>query len=152
MTSAPRQNPEVMTLIGQLHLTWKRHVQKAVVGHGITLKQFHVLRRLDEEGFLRPAAVADELFCDRPTASVILGNMQKQGWISRTKDPANRKRVRIRLLAAGRKKRARIRALPELNERFDFDPLRGFSAADARAFVAFLKRLDERVADHVKDD
>ena len=58
--------------------------------------------------------VAEELFCDRPTASVILRNMEKRGWVSRAKDSVNKKHVRIGLLAAGRRKLAQVRKLPEL--------------------------------------
>ena len=80
-------NPEVMTLIARIHLTWKRHLQRALVGEDVTLKQYHLLVQLDERGYLRPAQVAEELFSDRPTASVMLRTMEKRGWISRTRDP-----------------------------------------------------------------
>ena len=101
--------------------------------------------QLDENEFLQPARVAQELFCDRPTASVILRNMEKRGWISRTKDPENRKHVRIRLLAAGRRKLARVRNLRELNRRFEFDPCGGLTKKDASSFVSFLERLMGRL-------
>ena len=143
-------NPGLMTLIAQIHLTWKRHLERALVGQDITLKQFHLLVQLDEHDFLQPAQVAEELFCDRPTASVILRNMEKRGWISRTKDPSNRKHVRIRLLAAGRKKLARVRELPELNRRFAFDPCAGMQARDEAAFVRQLEHLMERLEGEVR--
>ena len=115
-------NPAVMTLIARIHLTWKRHLERALVGQDVTLKQYHLLVQLDEHEYLHPAQVAEELFCDRPTASVILRNMEKRGWISRRPDPVDKRQVRIRLLAAGRRKMERIRTLPALTERFRFDP------------------------------
>jgi DNA-binding MarR family transcriptional regulator len=134
-------NPGVMTLIAKVHLTWKRHLERALVGEDITLKQFHLLVQLDEHELMRPAQVAEELFCDRPTASVILRNMEKRDWISRTKDPENKKHVRVRLLAAGRRKLAHVRDLPELNRRFAFDPCGGLTKKDAASFVSFLEQL-----------
>lgn len=144
-------NPAVMTLIGQVHLTWKRHLERALVGHDITLKQYHLLVQLDKQEFLRPAEVARELFCDRPTASVILRNMEKRGWISRNPDPANRKRVRVKLRAAGRRKMTHIRALPELARRFEFDPFGGMSKSDAASFVTYLETLLARLEDESRD-
>ena len=138
-------NPGVMTLIARAHLTWKRHLERALVGEDITLKQYHLLVQLDEHEFMRPAQVAEELFCDRPTASVILRNMEKRGWLSRTKDPENKKHVRIRLLAAGRRKMNHVRNLPELNRRFEFDPCGGLTKKDGAAFVGFLEQLTGRL-------
>ena len=58
-------NSEVLTLIGRIHLTWKRHLERALVGEKITLKQYHLLVQLDANEFLHPAQIAEELFCDR---------------------------------------------------------------------------------------
>ena len=138
-------NPALMTLIAQIHLTWKRHLERALVGEEITLKQFHLLVQLEECAYLHPAQVAEQLFCDRPTASVILRNMEKRGWISRTPDPLNRRQVRIRLLAAGRRKLSHVRKLPALQARFDFDPCGGMSKKDGLALEAQLEELKSRL-------
>ena len=138
-------NPEVLTLIARIHLTWRRHLERALVGQGITLKQYHLLVQLDEHEYLHPAHVAEELFCDRPTASVILRNMEKRGWISRRQDPVDKRQVRIRLLAPGRRKMESIRGLPALVDRFRFDPCAPLSRADAAGFVAHLEGLLRRL-------
>lgn len=138
-------NPEVMALIARVHLTWKRHLERALLGQDVTLKQFHLLVELEQHEYLHPARVAEELFCDRPTASVILRNMEKRGWISRRPDPENRKQVRIRLLAAGRRKLASLRGLAELQRRLGFDPCGGMPRAEERAFVQRLEGLLERL-------
>lgn len=138
-------NPEVMALIARIHLTWKRHLERALVGQDITLKQYHLLVQLDEHEHLYPAQIAEELFCDRPTASVILRNMEKRGWISRRQDPGDRRQVRIRILAEGRRKMQRIRELPALTERFRFDPCGAMTRGDTAALVDSLEKLLRRL-------
>lgn len=132
-------NPKVMSLVGKSHLAWKRFVQKGLVGEGISLKQFYLLLQLAENPFLQPAMVAELLFCDRPTASVIIRNMEKREWIRREKDPKNRKHIRLFITECGREKLAYVRQLPHLQARFEQDPLACFSPTERRQFEGLLE-------------
>ncbi len=94
----------VIGRIGVISLMWKRYLQKQLLHHNITLKQMYLLRQLMRVDFLYPAKIAELLFCDRPTASVIIGNLVKSGWVQKDQDPENRKRVRISITLSGAKK------------------------------------------------
>ncbi len=94
----------LMSMIGVIFLTYRRRLQRALIPHEITLKQVYLLRQLSRKEFLLPSQVAGMLFCDRPTATVIVANMERRGWVRREKDPANRKQIRIAATEAGRAK------------------------------------------------
>ena len=90
--------------IGIISQLWKRHLQKQLVPHNITLKQIYLLKHLIRVDYLYPSRIAELLFCDRPTASVIIGNLFKTGWVKKDHDSENRKRVRISITLERAKK------------------------------------------------
>lgn len=94
----------VIGRIGVISLMWKRYLQKQLLPHNITLKQTYLLKQLIRVDFLYPAKISELLFCDRPTASVIIGNLVKNGWVQKDHDPENKKRVRISITLLGAKK------------------------------------------------
>ncbi len=51
-----------------------------------------------------PARLADALGVSRPTLTGILQVLERDGWIRRRSDPDDRRKVRIRLSAAGRRR------------------------------------------------
>ena len=85
----------VIGRIGVISLMWKRYLQKQLLPHNITLKQTYLLKQLIRVDFLYPAKISELLFCDRPTASVIIGNLVKNGWVQKDHDTENKKRVCI---------------------------------------------------------
>jgi DNA-binding MarR family transcriptional regulator len=135
-----------MALIGVSHLTWKRHLQAGLQKHRITLKQAYLLRQLTRREALHPAEIAGLLYCDRPTASVIIGNMVRQGWIAKAKDPRDGRQVRIVLTAEGRAKGAALEASPEGRKRPPFDPLACFTEAERKCLAKLLRRLRRHLA------
>ena len=94
----------VIGRIGVISLMWKRYLQKQLLPHNITLKQTYLLKQLIRVDFLYPAKISELLFCDRPTTSVIIGNLVKNGWVQKDHDPENKKRVRISITLLGAKK------------------------------------------------
>lgn len=98
------RNQLPISRIGVIYLNWTRRLQRLLLPHGITLKQLHVLQELLRRKVLFPAQIADMLYCDRPTASVIIRNLEKQGWIEKEKDLDNRRRFRILITETGRAK------------------------------------------------
>jgi DNA-binding MarR family transcriptional regulator len=133
-----------MGRIGTVFLTWRRWLQKGFSRYGVTLKQSFLLNRLASHDFLYPADIADALFCDRPTASVIIRNMEKAGWIEREVDPENGKRQRIILTKSGLAKREEIRKDPENPERL-FDPQSCFSKEELETFKTLLEKLEKHL-------
>jgi DNA-binding MarR family transcriptional regulator len=140
MPSTPHSN--LMSRLGVAFLTWRRYLQKSLNPLGVTLKQQYVLRQLARSEPLYPSDIARMLFCDRPTATVVLDNLAKQGWIERSKDPANRKFTLITLTPAGRQKLDALAALqPE-----PFDPLACFSEEEIRQLSDLLAKLNRHLA------
>ncbi|MHC4915556.1 MAG: MarR family winged helix-turn-helix transcriptional regulator [Planctomycetota bacterium] len=137
----------LMSRMGTVFLTWRRHLQKGLVPHGITLKQSYLLKQLCRRKFLYPAEVAELLFCDRPTATVVIRNMERQGWVWRAPDPENRKRVRVAITPAGRRKQG---SLAKWRAGASFDPLGGLSRAEKGQLEKLLLKVEERLG-HIGD-
>jgi DNA-binding MarR family transcriptional regulator len=62
-----------------------------------------ILYHQDDETWT-PARLADALGVSRPTLTGILRVLERDGWIRRRPDPDDRRRVRIRLSGAGRRR------------------------------------------------
>ncbi len=130
----------LMGRLGNCFLVWRRWLARGYGRHGVSLKQFHLLRQLERAEYLYPADIADLLFCDRPTATVVIGNLEKAGWVERARDRENGKRVRISLTDHGREKLEEVRADPERPEN-RFDPVACFSAEEKAQLDALLTKL-----------
>jgi DNA-binding MarR family transcriptional regulator len=133
------EGDSAMFKIGKVFLTWRRYLQKQLVPHGITLKQLYLLRYLKREEFLYPAQIAEMLFCDRPTATVVVRNIERQGWVRRTPDPDNGKRVRVSITAAGRRK---MSSLVDWRSGASFDPLKGLEKSEKKMLGKLLAKVD----------
>ncbi|MFN2285956.1 MAG: hypothetical protein ACK2UQ_16200, partial [Anaerolineae bacterium] len=64
--------PLVIARMATSFLTWRRYLQNFLVPYKITLKQAYVLRQLTKREYLYPSDIASMLYCDRPTATVII--------------------------------------------------------------------------------
>lgn len=126
-------------------LTWRRLVQRRVAPYGITLKQAFVLHQLADRESLLPSEIAHLLFCDRPTATVIVRNMEKQGWVERQQAELDRRQKRVFLTPAGRAK------LDELEERVwaplvaAVDPLGGLTQKEREELDRLLAKLNRHL-------
>lgn len=117
----------LMNKMGLIYLTWTRNLKQQLVPHGITLKQQFVLKQLRSEQFLYPHQIAEMLYCDRPTASVIIRNMVKKGWICKVKDEENRKQYKISITDVGREKYKSLNGASGIEDMNRFDPLKCLS-------------------------
>lgn len=131
----------IMGSLAVSELLWKRYLQRSLERHEVTLKQYYLLRRLSRRPHLYPAEIAAALFCDRPTASVVIANLEKQGWLRREKDEQNHKRTKVRLTEAGLAKLAAIDADPPNPRRPGLDPLACFDETEIAQLGALLARL-----------
>jgi len=145
-------NPEVMALIGKIQLTWKKYLQASLVGEGMTLKQYYTLLQLSANPYLYPTNIAEFLFCDRPTATVVIKNMARQGWVVRERDPDNRKMIRVTITAKGSDRLKQVRQLPELRRRFEANPLGCLNEGEFQDLTELLGRVYQRVRDLADDE
>jgi DNA-binding MarR family transcriptional regulator len=98
-----------MARLGVAFLTWRRYLQRRYQQFGITIKQLRILEELHKNGKLSPSQIADILFADRPTTTVVINNLEKNGWITKSKDETNRKRTLVTMTASGEEKRHEVR-------------------------------------------
>ena len=71
--------------------------------YGITASQFAVLEALKHKGELTVGEVKDAVLSSDGTIPVVVKNLEKLGYISRTEDPVDRRRSILSLTDAGRK-------------------------------------------------
>jgi DNA-binding MarR family transcriptional regulator len=132
----------VMQHLSVAFLTWRRYLQRRMVPYNITLKQLYVLGQLEKRAFLYPSQIAEMLFCDRPTATVVIKNMEKHGWVERQRDPQDRRQMRIMVTGQGRDKLAEIKRSRPASL---VDPLACFSAEEIGELDRLLARLNQHL-------
>lgn len=138
-----RQESSTMACLAESFLLWRRYCQLRIKPLGLSLKQAFVLGQLAQSD-LNPSQVADLLFTDRATVSVMLQTMTKRGWIRKEKDPANRKFVRISITQGGRQKLEELRDLEkQLPPRED--PFKGFSLQEKADLHRLAMKLRTRM-------
>jgi DNA-binding MarR family transcriptional regulator len=101
-----------------------------------------VLKQLSRRDFLRPSDIADALFCDRPTASVVIHNLAASGWVSIGVDPLNVRQRQVRISEAGRATlRAAENALAAVRK--SFDPLSSLGRDEKQGLLSSLTKLEK---------
>jgi DNA-binding MarR family transcriptional regulator len=133
----------IMALMGMNHLAWKRHLEAPLLKRGWTLKQVYLLRKLRERGPLQPSAVAEMLFCDRPTASVIIANLQKRGLVTRERSKEDGRRRLVWLTATGKKELDRLARLGTGCP--TFDPTACLDNAEKTELDRLLRKVREHL-------
>lgn len=132
----------IMAKVGTIFLTWRRYLQRELNPYKITLKQLYVLRQLSRKEFLYPSQIADMLFCDRPTASVVIKNLERDNWIRREKDAENAKQVKLYLTPEGLEKLISIKFSEEGK---GFNPLECFTVEEQEQFNLLLNKLGKHM-------
>jgi len=134
-----------MPLFGRIGVTFlihRRYLQKRLLPYKITIQQKHVLDELKKNKFLYPADIADTLFCDRPTATVIINNLQKKGLLNKERDPELKKRVRITITESGKEKINRINKEEKISR---LDPLSCLSEKEKKHLEKLMIKVHENV-------
>jgi|GEM_PF-354136 len=144
-TTHSAQTPTTMACLAESFLLWRRYCQLRIKPLGLSLKQAFILGRLAQSD-LNPSQVADLLFTDRATVTVMLQTMVKRGWIAKKKDPSNRKFVQISITALGRQKLGELRVFESQLPKRE-DPFKGFSPQDKAELHRLAQQLRTRMAD-----
>jgi len=136
------QKQPIMQAIGTASLVWKRYAQKHVHPFGVTLNQYEVLRRLHQNKILHPSDIAEMLFCDRSTATVVIRNMEKKGWVKRQIDPQDHRRFEVTLSSTGLKKYKEVPWDTPDFQKSRFKPTACFSKEEKGQLVYLLAKLN----------
>ena len=101
--------------------------------------------------FLYPSDIADMVFSDRPTATVVIKNMEKQGWVTRELDPKDSRRIKVTLAPAGREKLKEIAQQQIHSKEEPFDPLSCFTREEEEQLKKLLIKLNQHLG-QLKED
>ena len=134
---------DAIARMGVIFLGRRRLHAENVRPYGLTLKQLFLLQWARAEGALSPSEAARLLFCDRPTATVIVSNCVKKGWLARRRSTEDGRAVVLELSEEGRAFLARVEAEDRLDSGIG-DPLDVLGAEEREAFEASLKKVYRR--------
>ncbi|MFC0540167.1 MarR family winged helix-turn-helix transcriptional regulator [Kutzneria chonburiensis] len=103
--------------------------------HGLSMWGYVVLSALDSEPIRTQAALAEFIGADKSRIIGVLDELEDQGFLQRTRDPADRRARLLAITDEGRRKRNAVQAEIQRNE----DRLLGRLPLDDRS--AFLRAL-----------
>jgi MarR family transcriptional regulator, lower aerobic nicotinate degradation pathway regulator len=105
---------------------------------GLNSLEWRVLATLSDSEPLAVGALALEVLAKQPTLTKSLDRMAAQGWVERQPDPADARRARVRLTAAGR---AKVDPLLRAAERHQRERLAALGLASPDGLQQVLQRL-----------
>ncbi|HNX31780.1 MAG TPA: MarR family transcriptional regulator [Holophaga sp.] len=140
-------NGRILELVSKIHLDWKRRVARDLAPHGIGPKQIFVLRKLAESGGLIPSEIAVLIHGDRPSVTSMLRTLEREGWVTRRRDPVNGRRVKVEISPAGRKKLASVPDNLWRSGRTTLDPEACLDAEEQARLVRLLARVHRAILD-----
>ena len=79
----------------------RQHVRDPETGTRVSARQVSILDHLDAEHPTMLADLADHLGVTPATMSLAVGRLVERGYVARVLDPVNRRKVQLRLTAAG---------------------------------------------------
>jgi len=103
--------------------------------HGLSMWGYVVLSALDSEPIRTQAALAEYIGADKSRIISVLDELEDNGLLQRTRDPADRRARLLAITDAGRRKRTAVQTEIQRNE----DRLLGRLPLDDRS--AFLRAL-----------
>ena len=114
------------------------HAVVADIGVRVELPAAVVLMTLADRGRLRLSTLADVLHLDLSSVSRQIAGMEREGWVSRERDPADSRAALLQLTPGGAQVLARVRAgrVTQLRRL-----LPDWSGDDLAAFAAALHRF-----------
>lgn len=118
----------------------KQYFQRklTLAGAEITVDQWVVLQQLEREEGLSQLDIARSTFKDAPTITRIIDLLCKKGLTQRSPDPEDRRRFRVELTPAGRRKIEKV--LPVVKN-FRREAWQGLSDAEVDRLVATLNKI-----------
>ncbi len=136
----------ILELASGIHLDWKRLVTRDLAPYGITPKQIFLLRKLAASSGLAPSEIAVLLHGDRPSATSMLGTLERAGWVTRRRDAENRKRVVVEITPAGRRKLASVPEHLWRSGKTTFDPEAILAPGERAELVRLLAEVHRGIA------
>jgi DNA-binding MarR family transcriptional regulator len=130
-------------LLADATRTMTRAFSARIAAHGVGMGIFTFLRILWEEDGLTQNELAARARMRGPSAAAALHELERRGFVRRTGDPHDRRKVRVVLSADGRKLYDLVMPDIALTNRF---MLAGFSAAEQATLKRMLHRMRRNLA------
>ena len=125
-------------LTSQVALRGDRLVSEALAEAGVRKHHFTVLTALSESGAVSQAELGRRLWLDRSDLHAVLNDLEREGWVARVRDEADRRRNLVELTPEGTDELVRWDARVEAAQDALLAPL---SAAERRELAALLERV-----------
>ena len=130
-----------MELISRTHLVWKRRVARNLLPFGLSPKHVYVLRQLAVDRGVSPSRIAELVYADRPTTTSLLDTLERNGWLTRQRNPDNHREVHVRITPAGRRKLASVPEELWRSGKTRLDPEAGLTADERAELIRLLTKL-----------
>lgn len=131
-------------LVRDLNRAIQRALQAKLAESGVAPGAWYFLRVLWEEEGLTQRELASRVGMMEPTAVIALRGLERAGWITRTRNPGDRRKIHVTLTPSGRALRERL--LP-LAHAVNAEVCRGLSAEERATFLALLRRARGNLED-----
>lgn len=134
---------ELSVLIG-LHRTASaidRQTARLCANHGLTLGQFAVLEALYHKGDMTVGQVQEKVLSSSGTIPVVVGNLEKRGYLERCADDKDARRRILHITDAGRGLIAEV--FPE-NEKLIVEAMSCWTDEEKRQLSALLRKFGGR--------
>ncbi|HWR39509.1 MAG TPA: MarR family transcriptional regulator [Patescibacteria group bacterium] len=118
-----------------------RNTQKFMADYGITEPQFGVLEALYHLGDMKIGEIVSKTLSTSGNMTVVIRNLEQEGWIVRCADPADKRACFLRLSAKGRELIERIfpRHLRELEQL-----LESLNLEEKEQLMNLLKKMNRK--------
>jgi DNA-binding MarR family transcriptional regulator len=127
--------------MGTIFLLRRRFLGERLRGYGISVKQLQLIRIARRRGSVSPSDAALEMFCDRPTASVIVKNCLGKGWLRRRKSRSDGRSQVLVLSGAGEELIDRIDRMEASRPAALAEALESLEPAERAQFRAALDKV-----------
>lgn len=135
---------KLFALISGIYLKSRRLAEESLKPLRVTWPQFGALLTLSGEDHVSQRELAERLELDTTTVMVICDSLEKKGWLTREKDPTDRRVNRLVLTIEGRT--VCKEAYPLMMERYKF-----FVAAISPERIAVVLPILEDLYHAIKD-
>lgn len=116
-TSGRRIPPSLLYAVKQVEQAVRAHLDDLLRPAGVTALQYTALTVLERHDDLTAAALARNSFVRTQSMADLVAGLERRGLVERSRDPHDRRRILIRLTAAGRALIAEHRSAVEALER-----------------------------------
>jgi DNA-binding MarR family transcriptional regulator len=133
---ADDEGMRILNSIRQLVRALRLFDREAQTKHGVTAAQLFVLHAIEQEEGLSLNALATRTATDQSSASVVVQRLVEGGYVLRTAQPADRRRIELRLTPKGR---GVIRKAPPPAQQKILATVAAMSPRDRKELAALLE-------------